>query len=207
MPAIDPNVLAQLEGALERHGLLLLHDLKLPSITALVIGAPLSGSWWAHARGNEIYHLVAQLERGAGELSLKLVNGKVTFVHRRLWPLILAAVSQPPAPAPSTAARALLSSLAARRTLRVAELRRSGSFTPTDLKRAVTEVEQRLLAYVASEHTESGKHDKVLQRWTDWGLQHEVEPAACGPAAARAELATIAGALSDGGARPRLPWK
>jgi hypothetical protein len=207
MSAVDPSVLARLEAALESHGLLLLHDQKLPSITTLVAGAPIAGSWWAHARGNEIYHLVEQLARGVGELSVKLVNGKVTFVHRRLWPLLLAAVGGPPAPAPSAATRALLSQLEARGTLEIAELRRSGSLAAADLKRAVSEVEQRLLAHVASEHTESGKHDKVLQRWMDWSRQRGLEPAALAPRAARAELATVAAALSEDGVRLQLPWK
>src|SRR5688572_33097144 len=127
---VDSDVLTLLEAALERHGLLLLHDQQLPSITTLVAGAPIAGSWWGHARGNEIYQLVEQLEHGAGELSLKLVNGKVTFVHRRLWPLLLGAVSGRPSPAPSAATAELLSQLDARGVVRIAELRRSGALAP-----------------------------------------------------------------------------
>jgi hypothetical protein len=39
--------------------------------------------------------VLLQLERGAGALSVKLINGKVTFVGRRLWPALLAVVQSP----------------------------------------------------------------------------------------------------------------
>lgn len=199
-------MLDQLEAELERRGLLLLHDRALPSITTLVAGSPITGSWWAHPRGNEIYQLVEELERGGRAIALKLVNGKVTFVHRRLWPLLLAATNGPSSARPSSAVRDLLSLLESSGTLHVAELRRTPERAPADLKRSVEEIERRLLAFVTSEHTEGGKHEKVLQRWSDWARAHEVEPAPLEAEQARAELETIALALSTGGVRVRLAW-
>ncbi|MET0410214.1 MAG: hypothetical protein ABW217_02910 [Polyangiaceae bacterium] len=206
MPPIDPHILEQVEAELERRGLLLLHDRALPSITTLVAGAPIAGSWWAHPKGNEIYQVVEELERGARAVALKLVNGKVTFVHRRLWPLLLAATGGESSARPSSAVRELLSLLETGNTLHVAELRRSGTRAPVELKRAVEEIERRLLAFVTSEHTEGGKHEKVLQRWSDWARGHEVEAAPVTPESARAELETIAVALSTSGTRVRLAW-
>jgi hypothetical protein len=206
MPLTDRHNLEQVEAELERRGLLLLHDRTLPSITTLVAGAPISGSWWAHPKGNEIYQVVEELERGARAVALKLVNAKVTFVHRRLWPLLLAATSGSSSARPSSAVRELLSMLETGDTLHVAELRRSAVRAPAELKRAVEEVERRLLAVVTSEHTEGGKHEKVLQRWSDWARGHEVEAAPVTPESARAELETIAVALSTSGARVRLAW-
>lgn len=207
MPPIDPRKLAALEAALERHGMLLLHDRVRPSVTTLVAGEAIRGSWWAHPRGNEIYHLALAFEHGAGALSLKLVNAKVTFVHRRLWPLVLAATSGSASPPPSRAARDLLARLEAESPLAIVELRRSAALAPADLERAVEEIDKRLLAHVTSEHTRGGRHDKVLRRWADWGREHDVEAAPRSPERARAELEAIARALAPRPVRVRLPWK
>ena len=45
----------RLEALLAKHGLLLVHDAKLPSATTCIAGAPVPGSWWGHAQGKLIY--------------------------------------------------------------------------------------------------------------------------------------------------------
>ena len=42
---------------LKEHGLLLQTDVNLANVCALVAGAPLRGSWWAHPRSHEIVQL------------------------------------------------------------------------------------------------------------------------------------------------------
>ena len=71
-------------AALERWGLLLLQDPVLPSLATLIAGAPIRGSWWGHARGGDIFRVANELEQEV--VTAKLIDGKVTFVHRRLWP-------------------------------------------------------------------------------------------------------------------------
>ena len=75
---------------LERTGLLLLSDSAIPSLVQLVVGQPVRGSWWGHPQGHAIYALSARLGDHEDVLIVKLVGGKVTFVHRKLWPALLA---------------------------------------------------------------------------------------------------------------------
>ena len=79
----------RLERLLDEHGLLLVHDAKLPSATACIAGAPVPGSWWGHAKGKLIYETLEQV--GETVAWAKLVLGKDTLVHRRLWPALVAA--------------------------------------------------------------------------------------------------------------------
>ena len=51
MTTSPPGALQRVERELERIGLLLEHDKELPSVTLLVAGEPIRGSWWGHALG------------------------------------------------------------------------------------------------------------------------------------------------------------
>jgi len=76
-----------------RHGVVLEAAAgPVPSLAETIAGAPIRGSWWAHPRGREIFALTRAV-RGSDEvLVCRLVEGKVTYVHRRLWaPLVRAA--------------------------------------------------------------------------------------------------------------------
>src|SRR5262245_40355677 len=70
---------------LERIGLLLLHDKRLPSVSLLVAGEPVAGSWWSHPRGAEIFRVSEAIDDREDVVAVKLVARKVTFVHRPLW--------------------------------------------------------------------------------------------------------------------------
>ena len=73
---------------LERDGILLVHDADLPSATRIVVGERVSGSWWSHPAANEIYDALQPLDNVATRV--KLVRQKVTFVHQRLFPDLIA---------------------------------------------------------------------------------------------------------------------
>ena len=76
--------------ALKKYGLLLLNDPALPNLCRLVAGERVRGSWWAHPRAQEIFQVYDALENHADVLILKLISGKVTYIHRTLWPQIVA---------------------------------------------------------------------------------------------------------------------
>ena len=61
----------------------------VPSLVAAVTGAPVRGSWWGHARGREIFALTREVRACPEVLVCRLVDGKVTYVHRRLWPALV----------------------------------------------------------------------------------------------------------------------
>jgi len=70
---------------------------RVPSLAEFVAGEPIRGSWWGHPKGKAIF-AAANLVVDSGEvLVCRLVDGKVTFVHRRLWPPLLRLVSRLPA--------------------------------------------------------------------------------------------------------------
>src|SRR2546428_14004111 len=75
---------------LERHGLLLAADATLPSVATIVAGEPVHGSWWAHPKSHAIFAASSALARHPDAMAIPLISRKVTFVHRRLWPALLA---------------------------------------------------------------------------------------------------------------------
>jgi hypothetical protein len=65
---------------LARHGLLMKADTKLPSVTAMVAGESVKGSWWAHPLAHTIFFALRDLADHADVLLLKLAAGKDPFV-------------------------------------------------------------------------------------------------------------------------------
>lgn len=63
----------------------------VPSLAACIAGEPVRGSWWSHPRGREIF-AVTRAVRGSDEILVcRFIAGKITFVHRRLWPALVRA--------------------------------------------------------------------------------------------------------------------
>lgn len=60
----------------------------VPDLAAAVVGGPIQGSWWGHRKGREIFRLTRLLRDAPDVLVCRLVNGKITYVHRRLWPAL-----------------------------------------------------------------------------------------------------------------------
>ena len=74
----------------EQHGVVLASARgKVPSIAEAIAGAPIRGSWWAHPKGQEIFEALSALDDRDDIKCFKLVDRKVTFVHRRLWPALV----------------------------------------------------------------------------------------------------------------------
>jgi hypothetical protein len=74
----------------KRHGVVLqaAHG-PVPSLAEAVVGGPIRGSWWGHAKSHEIYAVAEAVSDSSEVLVCKLVEGKVTYVHRRLWPALV----------------------------------------------------------------------------------------------------------------------
>jgi len=59
------------------------------NLAEAVADGPIRGSWWAHPKGNDIF-LYSRAVRGSPDVLVRrLVGGKVTYVHRRLWPALV----------------------------------------------------------------------------------------------------------------------
>ncbi len=75
---------------IRRHGIVLEggHG-PVPTLAEAVAGAPIRGSWWGHAKGHEIFVLTRAVRESVDVLVCRLVSGKITYVHRRLWPALV----------------------------------------------------------------------------------------------------------------------
>jgi hypothetical protein len=60
-----------------------------PSLAEAVAGEPICGSYWAHPKANDIFLCSRAIRKSADVLVCRLVGGKVTYVHRRLWPALV----------------------------------------------------------------------------------------------------------------------
>ncbi len=205
-----PRGLALVARALEREGILLESDARLPSATTLVAGEPVRGSWWAHPRGRAIYAVLEVLLDGPDVLTAKLVSGKVTLVHRALWPALVAvATSREPwqTRGLSAAARALWKKVEAQGELRTDQLPKTLGTAKLQASAVARDLELRLCVHAESVHTESGAHARKLESWERCGERRNLRGALPSPAEARATFEAIAQRWSLlFVASARLPW-
>jgi len=74
----------------EKHGAVLVAARgPLPHLVEAILGEPIKGSWWGHPRSRGIFAVLQELGESSDLLSCRLVGGKVTLVHRRLWPALV----------------------------------------------------------------------------------------------------------------------
>lgn len=76
----------------------------VPSLAQTIAGGEIRGSWWAHPKSKVIFACSRAIRNSKDVLTCRLVEGKVTYVHRRLWPA-LARLSERFAPARLAAIR------------------------------------------------------------------------------------------------------
>ncbi len=60
----------------------------ISSLAEAVAGEPVRGSWWGHDKSHEIFAATRAVRASPEVLVCRLVQGKVTYVHRRLWPAL-----------------------------------------------------------------------------------------------------------------------
>jgi hypothetical protein len=69
----------------------------LPNLAEQIAGEPISGSWWGHSSGHEIFAVLTRLLDSSDVIATRLVNGKITLIHRRLWPAVVRVADRFPA--------------------------------------------------------------------------------------------------------------
>jgi hypothetical protein len=73
----------------EEHGVVLASARgPVPSVAEAIAGEPIVGSWWSHPRAQAIFDALSSLDDSLDIRCFKLVDHKITFVHRRLWPAL-----------------------------------------------------------------------------------------------------------------------
>jgi hypothetical protein len=60
-----------------------------PNLAERVAGEPINGSWWGHRKAAQIFRCSRSVRDSNEVLVCRLVDGKVTYVHRRLWPALV----------------------------------------------------------------------------------------------------------------------
>lgn len=145
----------QAVDALEQTGLLFMHDARRPSLTALVAGEPIRGSWWGHPAGKRIFQVANALEDGDLVLFVPLLSAKVTLVHRRLWPALLG-VGESHAPWQ-------MDDLTPRARTLLGEVQRAGRVRATGPSSKA--LARALLVHAEQVHTAGGSHATELVSW------------------------------------------
>ena len=80
----------QVLAFIETHGLVLASAQgPVPRLAEAIARGPIKGSWWAHPESHKIFSALQAASESRDVLVCRLVNGKVTFVHRRLWPALV----------------------------------------------------------------------------------------------------------------------
>jgi hypothetical protein len=79
----------------ERHGIVLQAARgPLPSLAEEIAGGRIRGSWWSHAKARDIYRVLEAVSESSDVLVCRLVDRKITYVHRRLWPALVKLASR-----------------------------------------------------------------------------------------------------------------
>jgi len=60
-----------------------------PRLTEAIAGEPIRGNWWTHPQRRRIYAILAGVSELDQILVCRLINAKITLVHRRLWPSLV----------------------------------------------------------------------------------------------------------------------
>ena len=191
-------------AALERWGLLVAQDAKLPSVTAIVAGEPVVGSWWPHPASGEIYDCFGRLDKTTKTFSARLLDGKWVYVHERLVPSVHA-VAVPGEPwqegGLSRDAMQLLRKIRAEGEIRTDAAPDAGARRA--IAKAATDLECRLLAESRQTHTADGHHTRFVSAWV-------IPPGMKLPTVekARKKLEDAVKALNEAhDAAVKLPWQ
>ena len=92
------NITARAKAALafvEEHGVVLVSAKgDAPRLTEVIVGEAIQGSWWAHPKSHRIFAVLSAVADSGQVLLCRLVGGKVTMVHRRVWPHLVRSASR-----------------------------------------------------------------------------------------------------------------
>jgi hypothetical protein len=69
----------------------------VPNLAEQIAGEPIRGSWWGHSSGREIFAVLNHVRASADVVATRLIEGKVTLVHRRVWPALVRVADRFPA--------------------------------------------------------------------------------------------------------------
>lgn len=209
MPPTESEIFNRILIELTRLGLLLESDALLPSVATLVAGEPVRGSWWSHPRSHAIFRISERLVDHNDVLFVKLVLGKVTLVHRRLWPALVAVAASREkwqVRGLSVHARSILGLADRGGRIAAREIRDSLKTDSKTVGDAIRELERVLLVHSESVHTDKGAHEKLVESWDSWVDGSGLAAARITSDEGKILLESAAGLLGGDRAAHSLPW-
>lgn len=182
-------------------------DSNLPNLTHLITEERVRGSWWSHKLAHTIFDIAEMLDHHPDVMIMKLISGKVTFVHRKLWNRIYSigvAREDWQLKKLSANARRLLQALDDAGSVHTDKVGSEFGPRPGDTAR---ELESRLLIHAEQVHTESGKHSKMIETWGVWAKRAGFRARANDPLSARRFLERrLASINKKHNGHAELPW-
>jgi len=193
---------------LKDYGALLVSDSAFPSVTGLIVGKSVRGSWWSHPLAHTIFTANEMLEEHRDVLITKLISGKVTFLHRTMWTHVYAMATASEdwqTRSLSDAAKRLLKKVRNEGTVDTSNLDSVQGLKPGDVAR---ELERGLLIHATQVHTDSGAHAKIIETWDSWANRVGLKNRGTDPQKAKQFLEKRVRELNEKfGARAQLPWQ
>ena len=189
----------------------MLSDPKLPSLVSIVVGEPISGSWWGHAKGKEIFDLASKLDDDTDIVTAKLVSGKVTFVHRKLFSHLYAiGISEEDwqLDGLSHEAEKLLHIVTEQRVVETHNLPEEILWKIGKPAKTCDELEKRLLICTGELHTETGAHAKRMWCWEEWAEVRQVSSRETSVTRSKAEFKNVLEKWNtEYSVQGKLPWE
>ncbi len=196
---------------LKQYGVILESDKQYPSVVGTILGEPVAGSWWGHPKGIMIYNVLKRFSVRADVLGTRLLSGKTTFVHERLWPQLLTiATSHEPwqIEGLSKDSKRLYETVTMKGDVRTDAFSKTVGVSVGLLGEAARDLEKRLLVYGEGFHSNIGSHAKRLETWDRWASDHKYKWNNTGLLIAKRDLEEARERLSlKDGSSPRLPWE
>ena len=95
LATVKPKKVSTPNQAIEfvrNHGIVLVSGKgPVPRLSEAIVGSPIKGSWWAHPCSHDMFRIFRAVSDSRDILVCRLVNNKLTLVHRRLWPALVRA--------------------------------------------------------------------------------------------------------------------
>ncbi|MEK6775129.1 MAG: hypothetical protein AABY64_14405 [Bdellovibrionota bacterium] len=202
----NPSVMGKkIYKYLDKDKILLLQDKSFPNIISKIIGDKISGSWWGHPLANPIYNGLVWLEHNRNVLIVKLLDGKVTYVHESLFSDFYSVVSKTRdwQLAKLKSDELSLLKYVSKKNKVLSDDSKLKELVE-DSKKSLAALEKKLLLYSSEEHTESGKH---IKEFTTWKKSKIFTKAFSDYELAKSKINRVVDKLSEeSGARVKLPW-
>ena len=149
---------------ISRAGLLLQQDKTRDNIVRMLTGETLATSWWNHSQAIQIFSVLERVTKHPDITRCKLIRGKVTFVHRRLWPSLYTVGS-------SKEGWQLQMLTEDERDL-LDRIESTGVMANPGA--ATKKLEKLILVHTAQVHSSSGKHITVATSWDMWAEERVI---------------------------------